>query len=589
MGRERGILPFCVLAVLPAPNSGASMAWAGTLLPWVGCERQGCSGHGECKPSTPFSYCECDRGWSGQRCDIDSCPPGLRTDVNGEPLPDHRHCSGRGLCLAGKCTCPEGFGGDDCALVVGAANSSNTSYCSGHGVLFPRLSRCLCDPGFKGDHCESDTCPSHCSAHGRCVAGTCECEAPYHGAGCEHRRCPGDKVECSLHGVCDSTTGTCACAYGWIGPSCNSPHCPNGCSQHGYCLGERCVCVPGFAGVACDQRTGAAATAAAAAPPPPPSPPPGDRFGGMLAWTRGPHPNPASAAVHLASLPRRCVHDCSGHGTCTYSSTAGAKCACERGWHGVDCATSTCELHGGCNGRGYCVSGACQCERCWSGALCDQIANRTGCERAGGGIYNPFPPPPSPPPPPPPKPPPSPPSPPAPPPSPPRSPDENENGPSRWWHSLSFQALSKRRISKKESAADAPPLLAEPLDAATTAIATAVGAALETNGGAKSTASANNRTGAFARAPLGGPPVSVPPSLPSARFAPPLASEAMAAEKSTSSSAEAGERASGEQMEGPPIAAVGQELPDLRLAAAGTAGVVVIVASSAYVAFRVLR
>ena len=106
MGRERGILPFCVLAVLPAPNSGASMAWAGTLLPWVGCERQGCSGHGECMPSTPFSYCECDRGWNGQRCDIDSCPPGLRTDVNGQPLPDHRHCSGRGLCLAGKSKTP---------------------------------------------------------------------------------------------------------------------------------------------------------------------------------------------------------------------------------------------------------------------------------------------------------------------------------------------------------------------------------------------------------------------------------------------------------------------------------------------------
>ena len=153
---------------------------------------------------------------------------------------------------------------------------------------------------------------------------------------------------------------------------------------------------------------------------------------------------------------------------------------------------------------------------------------------------------------------------------------------------MSLQALSKRRISKKDNAADATPLLAEPLDAATTAIATAVGAAIETNGGAKSTASANSRTGAFTRAPLG-PPVSVPPSLPSARFAPPLASEAKAAEKSTSSSAEADERASGEQIEGAPIEAVGQELPDLRLAAAGTAGVVVIVAGSACVAFRVLR
>jgi hypothetical protein len=200
MGRERGILPFCVLAVLPAPNSGASMAWAGTLLPWVGCERQGCSGHGECMPSTPFSYCECDRGWSGQRCDIDSCPPGLRTDVNGEPLPDHRHCSGRGLCLAGKCTCPEGFGGDDCALVVGAANSSNTSYCSGHGVLFPRLSRCLCDPGFRGPACDLQECPSGSD--------------PLDGYGNEAGR------ECSGRGLCDYTQGTCGCFSGFYGSKC---------------------------------------------------------------------------------------------------------------------------------------------------------------------------------------------------------------------------------------------------------------------------------------------------------------------------------------------------------------------------------
>ena len=57
----------------------------------------------------------------------------------------------------------------------------------------------------------------------------------------------------------------------------------------------------------------------------------------------------------------------------------------------------------------------------------------------------------------------------------------------------------------------------------------------------------------------------------------------LAEEADEKGSGEDGESASGEEMRDE------QELPDLRLAAAGTAGVVVIVAGSAWVAFRVLR
>ena len=69
------------------------------------------------------------------------------------------HCSGNGLCVAGKCSCTEGFSGDDCSEVRGPASGvpSNRTYCSGRGALLPRLGRCLCNEGYAGERCDSDT------------------------------------------------------------------------------------------------------------------------------------------------------------------------------------------------------------------------------------------------------------------------------------------------------------------------------------------------------------------------------------------------------------------------------------------------
>ena len=46
-------------------------------------------------------------------------------------------------------------------------------------------------------------------------------------------------------------------------------------------------------------------------------------------------------------------------------------------------AASTCDLEGGCSGRGYCLAGKCQCAKCWEGPRCANLTAKVeGCEHA---------------------------------------------------------------------------------------------------------------------------------------------------------------------------------------------------------------
>lgn len=245
-----------------------------------GCS-QDCGSHGSCVSG----ICECSDGWLGDACDTQSCAD---------------DCHSRGTCISGACVCSEAFYGDTC-----------------------EFSRCLND----------------CSRHGFCNRGTCECDAGFVGPACgtafvtpvkatfaRHdfvrpnvtlrtlRPPSGCPEDCNGHGHC-SSDGVCSCFGGHSGVACQD-FCPVGCSGNGDCVSGRCVCMSGFAGVDCAERT--------------------------------------------------C---CSGHGDCSDPDS----CLCDAGWAGAQCQFRLSCPDPQCGGHGQCSqNGTCACLAGWSGELCSE-------------------------------------------------------------------------------------------------------------------------------------------------------------------------------------------------------------------------
>uniref|UniRef100_A0A7N6A1F6 Attractin-like 1b n=1 Tax=Anabas testudineus TaxID=64144 RepID=A0A7N6A1F6_ANATE len=75
-----------------------------------------CSGHGKCTPGNSAAsrlYCECDKYWKGEACDIPYCR-------NNCGSPDHGYCDLTGEKL---CVCNESWQGPDCSLTVPSTES----------------------------------------------------------------------------------------------------------------------------------------------------------------------------------------------------------------------------------------------------------------------------------------------------------------------------------------------------------------------------------------------------------------------------------------------------------------------------------
>uniref|UniRef100_A0A674NJ52 Attractin like 1 n=1 Tax=Takifugu rubripes TaxID=31033 RepID=A0A674NJ52_TAKRU len=75
-----------------------------------------CSGHGKCAPGNSAAsrvYCECDKYWKGEACDIPYCR-------NNCGSPDHGYCDLTGEKL---CVCNDSWQGPDCSLTVPSTES----------------------------------------------------------------------------------------------------------------------------------------------------------------------------------------------------------------------------------------------------------------------------------------------------------------------------------------------------------------------------------------------------------------------------------------------------------------------------------
>jgi len=114
-----------------------------------------CNGNGTCIGNT--GICECNSGFTGDHCDIVTCP--------GKPI-----CSGRGACdfSTVTCVCNSGFEGDTCQDIQCPGDGT----CSNQGTCDVSNGTCVCNSGFLGDMCQDIDCtgsnPRYVTIAGSC-------------------------------------------------------------------------------------------------------------------------------------------------------------------------------------------------------------------------------------------------------------------------------------------------------------------------------------------------------------------------------------------------------------------------------------
>ena len=157
--------------------------------------------------------------------------------------------------------------------------------------------------------------------------------------------CPGENIDCSGHGTCNSALHECGCYPGWTGDACDIPDCPGpDCNHQGICNvtldPPRCTnCQIGWMGKACDEP--------------------------CVNGTQSP-PESGVCVCHPCYAGKGCNSECSGSGKC---SVDGTHCECDTVHRGSLCEIPgcpgekhDCSLHGSCNSADHvcmCMPGEC--------------------------------------------------------------------------------------------------------------------------------------------------------------------------------------------------------------------------------------
>uniref|UniRef100_A0A3P8W7B7 EGF-like domain-containing protein n=1 Tax=Cynoglossus semilaevis TaxID=244447 RepID=A0A3P8W7B7_CYNSE len=149
------------------------------------------------------------------RSSVSSLTLGRRPTASCEP-----QCQHGGTCLSRNlCTCPYGYVGPRCEIMVCNRHCENGGECISPDV-------CRCKPGWNGPTCNSVSflvyspalCNPVCLNGGTCIKpNICACPSGFYGSQCQIGVC---EPMCMNKGKCVGPN-TCSCASGWRGSRCN--------------------------------------------------------------------------------------------------------------------------------------------------------------------------------------------------------------------------------------------------------------------------------------------------------------------------------------------------------------------------------
>ncbi|XP_060651091.1 protein crumbs isoform X4 [Drosophila nasuta] len=377
------------------------------------CAKNPCNNGGTCRENARGEYqCICDVNHSGDHCE---------TEVNVHPLCQASPCLNNGACvvLAGSsspiCECKKGYTGVRCEIDMDECASQP---CQNNGSCIDRNNGFSCDcsgTGYTGPFCQTNI--DECELQNPCLNGghcfdtygsyTCQCLDGWHGEICE-KPISCQTQQCLNGGTCvNKPIGfQCICAPEYSGELCQlGPSCAQTCPIDSECVGGVCVCKPGTSGYNCQLNSADGGTTLALTPINC-NATNGKCLNGGTCSMNGTHCycavgfsgdrcekvencTPLNCQEPMICAQNQCIcpenkicnqcatHPCQNGGACLDLPNGDYECKCQRGWMGRTCGNDVdeCVQQPNICGNGICKnekgSYKCYCTPGFTGIHCD--------------------------------------------------------------------------------------------------------------------------------------------------------------------------------------------------------------------------